>query len=275
MNTEKEKPSQDKEIIQDEEKNLNQTKQKKNPIPSSKTELTDQYYIFLKDKSRIKTITFRIFFSILFIISFFLKALTAKHRTFWQSFYYLTHINLFLSGISLGIGAIYALKPRKIESKWTKFYGILHSTFYTSGGIVSIFYWIVVAKADFATYSNPEKCPSYGFCLYYTLIAHLFILFPSWFSLFTERMNLTWSKILYPFIFASIYFPWLILVSLTVQKIYPGMSFKDVGSYVFSAAAYGLLVLSFYIGMKISQWKMRKLKKAEGKTKNQVGEIKG
>lgn len=252
----KKENTNEKTTLKDEEL----TKKEAQPKSKGPGDISDiPLYTFLKDKSRKVTLSFRITFAIICFFSYVIKASTSYHRTFLQSFYYLTHVNLLFSSIFFIIGAIHSLKNPPNDSNFTKIYGYLHTTFYTSAGIITIFYWFVVAKADFSTFSDSGKCLSYGFCLYYTLLAHGFILFPTWISLFLERTNVTWKSVIAPLIYATVYFVWLIVISLVDGKVYPGMTFRDVQSYVMSLAAYVLLLLSFVGGLVLSRWKTRRL----------------
>lgn len=186
-------------------------------------------------------------------------------ETYVKTHFFLTNVGLIFSIVYLAVSIIYLSKGAVKDSTSYKWVRAFHSVAMTAEGVVILFYWPAVAPSSIPKYDT--TCNSELWCYIYTSIAHGFILIPTWGPLFGSWIEMKISDLGLGYIFTLVYsFFMLIPYTLWVDTLYDVLTFKDTMSFVYFAAAYGLVLISFFVAYWIYTCRRAKFVRIYGKS---------
>ena len=167
---------------------------------------------------------------------------------------YLTTLSFLFVVVYLLVGVIHTCREHSIDDRLTKVYRILQIIAPCAQLLVFIFYWTIVAPTNIPTFK--DWCGYLPYCHFNNITVHGLGLLPTWLPLFIEPTLIVFKDWKYPILYLLAYAAILVPVTLVEdQAIYPGLTLKDVKSYIICGFAFLLMFAAFILAWKISEKK--------------------
>jgi hypothetical protein len=215
-------------------------------VPENKASNSKVTYYIWKGNNRKFSYCFRLVNLIVFLcvfISVFVRAGVYIEDGIAYAMTYVTNISMLVLVIYLAVGTIHAKKDRTEDETISKAYRALQILSCTSQLVVVIFYWSLIGPENVPNYS--DWCDFLFYCHLHNFFVHGLGLVPTMTELFNQPSKIQYKDIWIPLVYVVGYCCILIPTTLYGKQLYPGITFKDTASWIYTFGAIFLTFLSF------------------------------